>query len=201
MDGKCFLKTSLVAAAATVASVAGAGRTFLACAQRAGRNRELDEIVGVVVVEEAASQRSCAMATPRKPAARPYCLEKMDQLGGTSRVSRLDFACAGSDEQAAEGIEDDRNPALPGYEEGGRRLHGDPELARTVASRNRRILIPHRARRRLQAVQERRRSRRQTHTVGGRRTFPLDPSAPMPRRTSLTPSRRERAARWTTSSC
>ena len=50
MDRKCFLKTSLVAAAATVASVAGAGRAFASPAQQAGETEGFDEIVDVVVV-------------------------------------------------------------------------------------------------------------------------------------------------------
>ena len=134
MDRKCFLKTSLVAAAATVASVAGAGRAFASPAQQAGETEGFDEIVDVVVVGSGLAGTVTAVAAA-EAGSTTLLLEKMDQLGGTSRVSGLNFACAGSDEQAAEGIEDDPESLYQDMRKVAED-YGDPELARTVASKS-----------------------------------------------------------------
>ena len=132
MDRKCFLKTSLVAAAATAASIAGAGRAFAATGQQDGEDESFDEVVDVVVVGSGLAG-TVAAVTAAEAGSSTLLLEKMDQLGGTSRVSGLNFACAGSDEQAAEGIEDDPASLFQDMRKVAED-YGDPELARVVAS-------------------------------------------------------------------
>lgn len=132
MDRKCFLKTSLVAAAATAASMAGAGRAFAATGQQDGEDEGFDEVVDVVVVGSGLAG-TVAAVTAAEAGSSTLLLEKMDQLGGTSRVSGLNFACAGSDEQAAEGIEDDPASLFQDMRKVAED-YGDPELARVVAS-------------------------------------------------------------------
>ena len=77
MDRKCFLKTSLVAAAATVASVAGAGQAFASPAQQAGETEGFDEIVDVVVVGSGLAGTVAAVAAA-ETGSTTLLLEKMD---------------------------------------------------------------------------------------------------------------------------
>lgn len=135
MDRKRFLKTSLVAAAATAASIAGAGQAFASPAQRADREDEsFDEVVDVIVVGSGLAG-TVAAVTAAETGSTTLLLEKMDQLGGTSRVSGLNFACTGSDEQAAEGIEDDPESLYQDMRKVAED-YGDPALARIVASKS-----------------------------------------------------------------
>lgn len=131
MDRKCFLKTSLVAAAATAASIAGVDQAFASPAQQSGENEGFDEIVDVIVVGSGLAGTVAAI-TAAEAGSTTLLLEKMDQFGGTSRVSGLNFACTGSDEQTAAGVEDD--PELL-YQDMRKVAddYGDPELARVVA--------------------------------------------------------------------
>lgn len=134
MDRKCFLKTSLIATVAAAASIAGADRAFAAPAQQDGEAEGFDEVVDVVVVGSGLAGTVAAVAAA-EAGSTTLLLEKMDQLGGTSRVSGLNFACAGSEEQAAEGIEDDPESLFQDMRKVAED-YGDPELARVVASKS-----------------------------------------------------------------
>lgn len=134
MDRKCFLKTSLVAVAATAASLAGTGQAFAAPASHNDGEEGFDEIVDVVVVGSGLAG-TVAAVTAAEAGSTTLLIDKMDQLGGTSRVSGLNFACTGSKEQAAEGIEDDPESLYQDMRKVAED-YGDPELARIVASKS-----------------------------------------------------------------
>lgn len=133
MDRKCFLKTSLVAAAAAITSIAGADQAFASPTQQSSEE-DFDEVVDVVVVGSGLSGTVAAI-TAAEAGSTTLLLEKMDQLGGTSRVSGLNFACTGSEEQAAEGIEDDPESLYQDMRKVAED-YGDPELAHAVASKS-----------------------------------------------------------------
>lgn len=134
MNRKRFLQTSLVAAAAAAASIAGAGQAFASSAQQVDNEAVFDEVVDVIVVGSGLAGTVAAI-TAAEAGSTTLLLEKMGQLGGTSCVSGLNFACTGSEEQAAEGLEDD--PELL-YQDMRKVAedYGDPELARVVASKS-----------------------------------------------------------------
>ena len=131
MDRKQFLKTGLVAAFAT-AAMAGPGRAFADSAHNDDPGEEgFDETFDVIVVGSGLAA-TVAAVTAAEAGAQTLVLEKMGQFGGTSRVSGLNCAIAGSDEQGAEGIEDDPEWM---YEDMRKVAedYGDPDLARVVA--------------------------------------------------------------------
>ncbi|WP_080798236.1 FAD-dependent oxidoreductase [Arabiibacter massiliensis] len=134
MDRKRFLQTGLVATAAAAASLVGIGQAFAAPETEKTGEEGFDEVVDVIVVGSGLAG-TVAAVTAAEAGSTTLLLEKMDQLGGTSSVSGLNFACTGSEEQAAEGIEDD--PELL-YQDMRKVAddYGDPELARIVTSKS-----------------------------------------------------------------
>lgn len=134
MDRKCFLKTSLAAAAITAASITGADRAFASPAQQENGEEGFDEVVDVIVVGSGLAGTVAAIIAA-EAGSTTLLLEKMDQLGGTSRVSGLNFACTGSEEQAAEGIDDDPESLYQDMRKVAED-YGDPELAHVVASKS-----------------------------------------------------------------
>lgn len=134
MDRKTFLQAGLVGAATAVATLSGAARPAFAAEPTANAEGEgFDEVVDVVVVGSGLAGTVAAVAAA-EAGAKTLLLEKMEYFGGTSRVSGLNFACTGSDEQAAAGIEDDPELLFQDM----RKVaddYGDPELARVVATR------------------------------------------------------------------
>ena len=131
MDRKQFLKTGLAAAVAA-AAMANPARAFADSARVDDPDEEgFDEIVDVIVVGSGLAA-TVAAVTSAEAKAQTLMLEKMEQFGGTSRVSGLNCAVVGSDEQAADGIEDDPEWM---YEDMRKVAedYGDPDLARVVA--------------------------------------------------------------------
>ena len=90
-----FLQTAAAAAAAAV-SAGGA---------QAQDKPSFDETFDIIVVGSGIAGAMAALSAAEQ-GAKVLMIEKMSRLGGTSRISGLNFACVGSPAQKAKGIQD-----------------------------------------------------------------------------------------------
>ena len=91
--------------AALKTAVAIGALPFIAEAQAADKAKAFDEEFDIIVVGSGVSGTMAAIAAAEK-GSKVLLVEKMSRLGGTSRISGLNFACVGSPAQKAKGVND-----------------------------------------------------------------------------------------------
>lgn len=91
---RSFLKSSAIVLGVTAS-----------CLVHASEKKKFDETYDVIVVGSGVSGTIAAIAAAEK-GSKVLLIEKMSRLGGTSRISGLNFACVGSPLQKKKGVQD-----------------------------------------------------------------------------------------------